>query len=393
MVNCPGAKEWFNVIWTHLELRIRKISTHNATPSMPRTLTACLRISLVLMFVALASGASHAQATQPATSSLARPAPASGLPAKPADILKLGIAMNGLHAAGMSPWRLKASFQTFDDSGHPKSAGTFEEFWASPTKFKRILTTAASTETEFGTNHGYYRTAAKDWPSEAEILIGETLLEPIPESTSVFGLHLKAKPISIGPVHLECVTLQSAGVFVSTGIYCFAQDGPILRLKVDSWEKVRTEYDNIVLFDGRYVARDIRVIDSNGKMSATVHISTLVPISPVSDSDFSLPVGAIPITEPVSLPPKTAASLTLLPSLPSYPLVARITGTQGDVWLDISVDRSGQVENAKVISGPLALRSASIEAVKDWKYETSLILGQPVAFHTQIKVVFALRSP
>jgi len=357
---------------------------------MPRTLTACLRISLVLIFVALASAASRAQGTQPAPLSATRPAPASRLPEKPADILKLAIAINGLHAAGMSPWHLKASFQTFDDAAQPESKGTFEEFWASPTKFKRILTTAASSETEFGTDHGYYRIGSQDWPSKAEILIGETLIEPVPESANLFGLHLKTKPISIGAVHLECVTLQSAGVFVSTGVYCFAQDEPILRLKVASQGKARTEYDNIVLFDGRYVARDIRVIDANGKTSATVHINTLEPISSILDSDFSPPAGAIPITEPVSLPPRTAASLTLLQSLPTYPQIARSTGVQGDVLLDVSVDRSGQVENAQVISGPLELRSASIEAVKDWKYETSLILGQPVAFHTQIQVIFAL---
>jgi TonB family protein len=314
------------------------------------------------------------------------------LPEKPADILKLSIAMNGLHAISLSPWHLKASFQTFDNSNQPKSTGTFEEFWASPTKFKRILTTAGSSETEFGTDHGYYRVGSQDWPEKAEILLGETLIEPIPEGVNLLGLHLEKKPLSLGPVHLECVTLESAGAFVTTSVYCFAQDEPILRLTVASQSRAQTEYDNIILFDGRYVARDIRVIGENGKTSATVHIGTLEPISRVLDSDFSPSSGAIPITEPVSLPPATAASLLILQSLPVYPQIARTTGVQGEVLLDVSVDRSGQVENAQVISGPPIMRNASLRAVKNWKYETSLILGRPVAFHTQVKVIFRLGS-
>lgn len=359
---------------------------------MPGTLRACLRTSLVFIFVALASGASRTQGAPPAPSSITRPAPASRLPEKPADILKLTMALNGLHAAGMSPWHLKASFQTFDDSTQPESKGTFEEFRASPTKFKRILTTAGASETEFGTDHGYYRTGSKDWPDKAEILLGETLIEPIPEGVNLLGLHLEKKPLSLGPIHLECVTLQSAGVFVTTSVYCFAQDEPILRLKVASQGKARTEYDNIVLFDGRYVARDIRVVDARGKTSATVHINTLEPISSILDSDFSPSAGAIPITDPISLPPATAGSLLLLQSLPVYPQIARTTNVQGEVLLDVSVDRSGQVENAQVISGPPNLQSASLQAVKNWRYDTSLILGQPLAFHTQVKVIYRLGS-
>lgn len=315
------------------------------------------------------------------------------MPEEPADILKLASAVNGLQAAGLSPWHIKASYQTFDDSGQPKSSGTFEEFWDSPTKFKRILTTAASSEAEFGTDHGFYRFGGQDWPNQSEILLGETLFQPVPEDVNLLGLHQEKKELSLGPVHLECVTLESAGAFVSPSAYCFAQDKPMLRLTVASQGRVHTEYDNIVVLQGRYLARDIRVVGAKGETSATVHIDALEQMSSIPDSDLSPPTGAIPISEPISLAQATAASLALLQSLPSYPQFAKTTGVQGDVLLDVSVDRNGQVENAQVISGPAYLRSASLRAVKNWKYETSLIFGQPLAFHTQVKIIFSLGSP
>lgn len=340
------------------------------------------RLGTILVFtcVALASGATHAQDTS------ANPR----MPEGPADILKLANAVNGFQGPGQSPWHIKASYKMFDDSGKQKSSGAFEEFWSSPTKFKRTLTAGAWTETEFGTDHGYYRTGSQDWPDKAEILLDETLMEPVPHDVNLLGLQLKKKQVSVGPVHLECVTLQSAGKFVSTDVYCFAQDEPILRLTVASQGRVQTEYDNVVVFDGRYVARDIRVVGEKGRLIATVQVNMLEPMFSVPDSDFSPPAGAAPISEPVPLAQATAASLVLLQSLPAYPQMAKTSGEQGDVLLDIIVGRNGQVENAQVISGPAYLRDVSLRAVKTWRYDTSLVFGQSVAFHTQVKVIFTL---
>lgn len=375
-----------------LEWRNRKMSVGNAAPRMRGTVRAYLQAGLVLVCVAVTSAKTHAQGPQSAPLPATLPAVTSRMPDKPADIMRVAIATNGLYATSLSPWHLKATFQTFDNSTQPKSTGTFEEFWASPTKFKRILTTATSSETEFGTDHGYYRTGSQDWPDKAEILLDEKLMEPVPAGVNLLGLDLKKKQISVGSVHLECVTLESAGKFVSTSVYCFAQDEPILRLTVASQGRVQTEYDNLVLFDGRYVGRDVRVVGENGKLSATVHINVLEPMPSVPDSEFLPVAGTTSISEPVPLAQATAASLVLLQAIPAYPQFAKTTGVQGDVLLDVSVDRNGQVENAQVISGPADLQDVSLRAVRNWKYETSLIFGQPVAFHTQVKVIFTLGS-
>jgi len=44
--------------------------------------------------------------------------------------------VNGLGAASMKPWHLKAAYEVYDVDGNPKYQGTYEEWWAAPDKYK-----------------------------------------------------------------------------------------------------------------------------------------------------------------------------------------------------------------------------------------------------------------
>jgi periplasmic protein TonB len=44
------------------------------------------------------------------------------------------------------------------------------------------------------------------------------------------------------------------------------------------------------------------------------------------------------------------------------------------------------------VSGPPELRDASMDAVKQWRYEPTLLNGEPVQVDTTISVVFTLRK-
>ena len=57
----------------------------------------------------------------------------------PARILELAANQNGLTSPDLKPWYLKATYSTFDEHNQPRDAGTFEEWWVSPTKYKRRL--------------------------------------------------------------------------------------------------------------------------------------------------------------------------------------------------------------------------------------------------------------
>ena len=74
--------------------------------------------------------------------------------------------------------------------------------------------------------------------------------------------------------------------------------------------------------------------------------------------------------------------------LPTYPPIARTNRVAGDVTLDALVDESGNVLDVKIVAGPLLLRDAAIEALRQWKYEPARLDGQPTPMHLTVTIKF-----
>jgi bla regulator protein blaR1 len=96
--------------------------------------------------------------------------------------------------------------------------------------------------------------------------------------------------------------------------------------------------------------------------------------------------------EPVRVPPGKMQELirkeTKVP--PQYPEAAKKARLQGKVILEATISKDGDVENLETNSGDTALVSASIDAVKQWKYKPYLVNGKPVEVKTQVTVNFTL---
>ena len=76
--------------------------------------------------------------------------------------------------------------------------------------------------------------------------------------------------------------------------------------------------------------------------------------------------------------------------LPEYPEVARQAHTEGDVALEVMVDKAGNVSDTKVISGPALLRQSALDAVRRWKYEPSLLDDQQISMQMLVTIRFRL---
>ena len=74
---------------------------------------------------------------------------------------------------------------------------------------------------------------------------------------------------------------------------------------------------------------------------------------------------------------------------PTYPPQAKKDRVEGNVVLDATVDKQGNVTNIRVIDGPELLVKAALDAVKEWKYEPPAVA--PV--HTTVTVNFVLDTP
>lgn len=75
---------------------------------------------------------------------------------------------------------------------------------------------------------------------------------------------------------------------------------------------------------------------------------------------------------------------------PEYPPLAKMARIQGSVRLEAIISKDGTMQDLKVLSGhPLLVKSA-VEAVSRWRYQPTLLNGEPVEVVTEIDVNFTL---
>jgi TonB family protein len=75
---------------------------------------------------------------------------------------------------------------------------------------------------------------------------------------------------------------------------------------------------------------------------------------------------------------------------PIYPPLARQTHVSGTVKLHAIIGKDGAVEQLQVISGHPLLVQSALDAVKQWRYQSTLLNGEPVEVDTEIDVIFSL---
>jgi periplasmic protein TonB len=75
---------------------------------------------------------------------------------------------------------------------------------------------------------------------------------------------------------------------------------------------------------------------------------------------------------------------------PNYPQLAKFARVHGTVRLEAVIATDGTIKNLKVKSGHPLLVKAALEAVEQWRYQPTLLNGQPVEVETEIDVNFAL---
>jgi len=75
---------------------------------------------------------------------------------------------------------------------------------------------------------------------------------------------------------------------------------------------------------------------------------------------------------------------------PLYPPLARQTRISGTVRLHAIISKEGTVQQLQVESGHPLLVQAALDAVKQWRYQPTLLNGEPVEVDTEIDVIFSL---
>jgi protein TonB len=75
---------------------------------------------------------------------------------------------------------------------------------------------------------------------------------------------------------------------------------------------------------------------------------------------------------------------------PVYPDIARVARVSGIVVVECTIDPSGQVTDARVLTGHPLLDRAALDAVRQWRYTATRLNGIPVAVLMTVTVRFTV---
>ena len=103
---------------------------------------------------------------------------------------------------------------------------------------------------------------------------------------------------------------------------------------------------------------------------------------PGSKPETSAPAS---VSKPVRISSAVMQGLLLTKVDPTYPTEARVEGT---VILHAIIGKDGHVQSLEAVSGPVLLKGAAIDAVRQWTYRPYLLNGEPVEVDTTVVVEF-----
>lgn len=94
--------------------------------------------------------------------------------------------------------------------------------------------------------------------------------------------------------------------------------------------------------------------------------------------------------DPVRVGGRIQAPRAISTPPPEYPSIAKMTKIQGVVTIEAILDEHGDVVEMKIVSGPVLLYKAALDAVARWKYQPTSLNGHPISVEMNIIVNFQL---
>ncbi|HEY3823603.1 MAG TPA: energy transducer TonB [Bryobacteraceae bacterium] len=98
----------------------------------------------------------------------------------------------------------------------------------------------------------------------------------------------------------------------------------------------------------------------------------------------------VPPSAPVRVGGGVQSAKLIFGPKPAYPRIALTTRTQGVVKIQALIGRDGVIRNLQAVSGPALLIAAAMDAVRQWRYQPTLLNSEPVEVITEIDVNFTL---
>jgi TonB family protein len=315
------------------------------------------------------------------------------MPKNPTELMQLAIRLNGLSAPEIKPWHLRASYQTFDNDGKPKDQGIFEAWWAAPEQYKFRFASSGFTQTEYRVKMNTYLVGEQKWPSFPESILPQELFGPLNLFRGVDSPKFSSTEVKSGDVKLDCLRLVPKNPLpptVQLPAYCFGRDIPAIRIVAQFGQTIT--FNDIVRFQGQYLARRIRLIKEKLPV-LNIDVTGLDASPEITDGELTPPPDALLApARRVAVSGGVIAGNRIGGQDPEYPAYAKDNRIQGRVIIAITITKDGQPTDLQVIGGPKELQQAALNAVKTWRYKPYLLNGEPVEVKTQVNLDFHLTN-
>ena len=214
------------------------------------------------------------------------------------------------------------------------------------------------------------------------------LVDPMLKPESIRQMSIVLKQKEVGNSKFDCLSaLTPTGIhFGSTS--CLDTGKPILRITVPQ-QGVPIVHNSVEKFQDHYIAQDLQLVQES-KTIFDAHLDSIELLGSIDEALFQPPADTTKKPIKITISGGVMVGNLINKVQPEYPPDAKQAGIQGRVILQAKIGRDGHVEDLQVISGPVELQQASIEAVRQWTYKPYFLNGEPVEVNTTINVIFTL---
>jgi hypothetical protein len=309
-------------------------------------------------------------------------------------------AQTRLDDPALKPWYMKVNFQLYDAAGKPGEQGTFEEWWAGPSLYKRTVTSPSYTATLIVNKEGTFRTTGSVETPYLLDMLEKQLVHPIPPVADLTGLTPELMKTSPGLP--ECI-MYSRGVrgmaYPPSGIFptfCMVPGKDILVASYDNGIFL-LERGTMGGFQGRIVPVDVKVtLNLQGSVSIEHHNAltshmVAMKMTPLTDADFAVSLKDMePVSDTREKVPysklKAEQTGVINAVVPSTVNINKLSDP-GQIQVVFGTD--GHVRWMRLFSAPdPQLAAAAMAAVMQWTIKPYLINEKRVQVETTMEVPF-----
>jgi len=243
-----------------------------------------------------------------------------------------------------------------------------------------------------------------------------------PAARGTLAAVLLAAVFVLAPLSSLRAPAQAAGEAMIRGVVEDAEGRPVARARVEVrqlvveqrryWETVRTDANGRFIFDpvpeGAYMLT-VNLEGYSGFFYSSMEVRgdsasrMRIQMQPAGESLSLIAKAEGKAEAPAKLSPPPAPNRInvgggvqrariVSQTPPAYPAECKVAGIEGTVVLRIVIDREGAVKSVERVNKLVdeRLADAAIEAVKQWKYQPTLLNGEPVEVITEVEVNFTL---